>query len=533
MARLPTADENDRTLIDDFIAQQGDLTATSRFSRWHDHQKRAGESRQYQDLIPLSAPRPGEQYAFEVDLDKCSGCKACDCACHSLNGLDEGEAWRETGLLFSDDWRQPFQQTVTSACHHCADPACLNGCPVLAYDKDAATGIVRHLDDQCIGCQYCVIKCPYEVPKYSAARGIVRKCDMCANRLAVGEAPACVQACPSEAIRISVVTRPSTEKGARMPDPATVLPGAPSAAITLPTTRFISKRPLPPQLLAGDHAQVKPAPSHLPLTFMLVLTQLAAGASVGAMITSEKVLALAPPAVLALALGLASLHLGKPLKAWRAFLGWRRSWFSREIIVFSAYFALAAAGAVARLFPALNRFQTIIGCAAAAMGIAGVVCSAMIYVDTHREFWNGPRTFGKFLGTTALLGVAAILACVEMASPVSSRTVALSVLLVLISLVKLSFEHRIMRHLVDEETPRPTPLNKSARLFAGPLGLPARLRIAFGIAGGVVLPLIFLLQPHSSGGWLVLSLCCVGEWIERYLFFVAVAPRKMPGGVAT
>ena len=74
---------------------------------------------------------------------------------------------------------EPYQQTVTTACHHCVEPACLEGCPVLAYEKDAETGIVRHLDDQCIGCQYCVLKCPYDVPKYSAKRGIVRKCDMC------------------------------------------------------------------------------------------------------------------------------------------------------------------------------------------------------------------------------------------------------------------------------------------------------------------------------------------------------------------
>lgn len=533
MARTSTAKENERTLIDELIAQQQDLTATSRFSRWHDRKNGTDGIRQYRDLIPLSAPRPGEQYAFAVDLAKCSGCKACVCACHSLNGLDEGEAWRKTGLLFSDDWRQPFQQTITTACHHCADPACLNGCPVLAYDKDVTTGIVRHLDDQCIGCQYCVMKCPYEVPKYSAARGIVRKCDMCANRLAVGEAPACVQACPGEAIRITVIAKPAVEKGKRIPDPATVLPGAPSAALTLPATQFISKRPLSQALLAGDHAQVNPAPAHLPLTFMLVLTQLSAGASVSAVIVSEKKLIFSTPIILALALGLASLHLGKPLKAWRAFLGWRRSWFSREIIVFSAYFGLATVGAGADFFPALNPFQWLIGCSAAAMGILGIVCSAMIYVDTHREFWSGIRTFGKFFGTTLLLGAAATLACAEIGSPASSEAVALSILLAVISVAKLSFEHRIMRHLVDEETPRPTPLNKTARLLAGPLGMFYRLRMAFGIFGGIVLPLIFLLQPNPFGGWIVLALCCIGEWLERCLFFVAVAPRKMPGGVAS
>jgi len=206
----PAENEDDsRTLIDVLLAEQRDLTAVERFAGWHD--SRNGHSRSnghYKNLIPLTAPKRGEQFAFEVDLDKCSGCKACVTACHSLNGLDESETWRGVGLLVSQPSTlnsQPFQQHITTACHHCADPGCMNGCPVLAYDKDSVTGIVRHLDDQCIGCQYCVMKCPYEVPKYSDRLGIVRKCDMCANRLAVGEAPACVQACPSEAIKITVV----------------------------------------------------------------------------------------------------------------------------------------------------------------------------------------------------------------------------------------------------------------------------------------------------------------------------------------
>ena len=126
-------------------------------------------------------------------------------ACHSLNGLDDDEAWRDVGLLVGGTAGLPVIQHVTSACHHCLDPACLSACPVDAYEKDPITGIVKHLDDQCFGCQYCTLACPYDVPKFHAAKGIVRKCDMCGDRLHAGEAPACVQACPHEAIRITVV----------------------------------------------------------------------------------------------------------------------------------------------------------------------------------------------------------------------------------------------------------------------------------------------------------------------------------------
>src|SRR6185369_3646357 len=164
-------------------------------------------------------------YAFEVDLDSCTGCKACVSACHSLNGLDDDETWRDVGLLIGGDRRHPFQQTVTTACHHCADPACLNGCPVLAYEKDPVTGIVRHLDDQCIGCSYCILKCPYDVPKFNHRLGIVRKCDMCHGRLLHGEAPACVQACPHEAIRIDIVNQNSVRAVSAIPG-VSVLPGA-------------------------------------------------------------------------------------------------------------------------------------------------------------------------------------------------------------------------------------------------------------------------------------------------------------------
>ncbi len=142
-------------LIDELLAEQSRLqTPVVRAATAFDQiGSQNAAPKNFQSLIPLTKPRPGEQYAFEVELDSCTGCKACVSACHSLNGLDDEETWRDVGLLVGGSRAHPFTQTVTTACHHCADPACLNGCPVLAYEKDPLTGIVRHLDDQCIGCQ--------------------------------------------------------------------------------------------------------------------------------------------------------------------------------------------------------------------------------------------------------------------------------------------------------------------------------------------------------------------------------------------
>jgi len=111
---------------------QATLTAVERFSKQHDLAEFDGRNKLYRELLPLQQPKPHEQYAFEVDLDACSGCKACVSACHTLNGLDEGESWRTVGMLQGGSLQLPAMQTVTTSCHHCLEPACLQGCPVQA-----------------------------------------------------------------------------------------------------------------------------------------------------------------------------------------------------------------------------------------------------------------------------------------------------------------------------------------------------------------------------------------------------------------
>jgi formate dehydrogenase iron-sulfur subunit len=545
------------------LDEQQLLTPVAKFTREHGKEGPPAQEKYYRDLIPLSSPAPGQQYAFSVDLDACTGCKACVTACHSLNGLDEEETWRDVGVLFGGTVEEPVQQTITTACHHCLDPACMNGCPVNAYDKDPVTGIVRHLDDQCIGCQYCILKCPYDVPKYSKKRGIVRKCDMCSSRLAVGEAPACVQACPNEAISITIVDK---EQIAMERKRNNFLPGAPDSAYTLPATRYHTTRQLPDNLAAGDFYKIKPEHSHLPLVVMLVLTQLSVGGFLSAvtlrfLFPADLMAALTPFHALValflglLALGASTMHLGRPQYAWRAFVGLKTSWLSREIIVFGLFAGCASIYAGSFWLPAISRlgglfsitelssplFQRALGISVTISGLAGVFCSIMIYQDTRRTFWRTTMTSLKFLGTTLVLGQATTLFSLVIQSRftpvITSRPEYHQIIGLLcgfigaVTTAKLLWELSVFTHLRDAGW---TNMKRTALLMSGELKRAAITRFIVGASGGIVLPLLGLLGRCNAGMAIGIIGCLLaGELLERYLFFSAVIPPKMPGGIAS
>jgi Fe-S-cluster-containing dehydrogenase component/DMSO reductase anchor subunit len=532
-------------LLNELLAEQQRLdTPVARFSAAHENGSLVAAGR-HASLIPLSAPKPGEQYAFEVDLDSCTGCKSCVAACHSLNGLEDTETWRDVGMLVGGHARHPFTQTVTTACHHCADPACLNGCPVLAYEKDPVTGIVRHLDDQCIGCSYCILKCPYDVPKYSSRLGIVRKCDMCHSRLAEGEAPACAQACPTQAIRIVTVQTELriADSGLRIgqseirnpKSEIDFLPGAPDPSYTLPTTRYVTKRKLPENIAAADATALRPQPPHWPLVVLLMLMPMAIGCGV-----ADKLFSLATPALavlcwLAGATGLAFsiAHLGQPRRAWRIFLGLRKSWLSREAVIFGMWFPLATLYTVVRLdwiqalssstgFFAPGPLRSVLATVTALLGITGLFCSVMIYADTHRVFWRFAHTASRFFGSAVILGLAS-----AMVAPGAPRWLGFA--LALVTIGKLLFEARALDPLNgDRDTI--TPARQTALLLAGPLRSANELRVGVGVIGGVVTPLMLAMSSAPAVfAWPVLALSLLGELIERYLFFRAVDAPKMPG----
>ena len=463
----------------------------------------------YQHLIPLEKPLKGEQYAFQVELDKCTSCKACVVACHSLNGLEEKEAWRDVGLILGGDDEPGWQQTVTSACHHCLDPQCMHGCPVKAYEKDETTGIVRHLDDQCIGCEYCSLKCPYDVPKYSSRLGIVRKCDMCSQRLEVGEAPACVQACPNEAIKIITVN--TSEIRPELENKREFIKGAPLPNITLPTTQYIGRK-VPDTAKPVDQEKLSLAPAHLPLVFMLMLTQAGVGTLLAATLTNPVTLGLIGSALFFIGLSCSILHLGRPLGAWRFFLGLKTSWLSREILAFSLFAPLVMIFVGMHLLP--DQWTAFIPSAVDlplsvslwVIGLAAVYTSVMIYHDTKRENWHYRWTTPAFFGTVfAFIGMA------------------LGSSFLLLCLIPLVTGLLTLLPVMKSKKSSPwSPSLHRARLLWHPLRKVTLSRLLLGLGA----PLVALLSPP-----LALCLLIGGELLSRALYFRSVHSPKMTGNI--
>jgi DMSO reductase anchor subunit/ferredoxin len=442
-------------------------------------------------------------------------------------------------------------QHVTTACHHCLEPACLSACPVEAYEKDPVTGIVRHLDDQCFGCQYCALACPYDVPKYHPGKGIVRKCDMCGDRLRAGEAPACVQSCPHEAIRIRVVDREDVRARAGAGE---FLPAAFDPTYTLPTTQFRSLRPGDLRPAGGDRP--RPEHGHTPLALMLVLTQLSVGGFLVELVAhlAGRADGVAGPTFpwVCLGLGLLGLgaslfHLGRPLYAYRVVLGFRHSWLSREVVALGLFAQLAAAYVAAdALAPGWLAgrpgLRLLLLATVVAAGAAGVASSVMVYHVVRRPFWRASTAGWKFAGTALVLGPAAALAWLGAGTAGPSgqadgRSAELfavvAAALAVASLAKLALEARDRRGEGDEG-----PLGQTARLLRGPLKRVVGLRRFLGVAGGVVLPALAVVGAAgrdpgvtATASALAFATAVAGEFLERCLFFTAVSKPRMPGGL--
>lgn len=417
--------------------------------------------------------------AFLFDANKCTGCQACELACQIENQL-EGFSWRQVTTL--NEARHPGVPTIhlSLACNHCAEPPCMEHCPALAYDKDPISGLVSLDAERCIGCRYCSWACPYDAPKFDAGHGVMTKCTFCEQRQADGPAPACVEQCPTGALGFGEL--------AELPGAAQA-PGMPTTEPE-PSIRFVPWRAEGRRLAASTPGADGSGPaaggvpragaprkitlrSEWPLVGFTLIAAVLVATFTAAAAGSLRLQAMWFLGLAAAGMGLSTLHLGRPLRAWRALLNLRGSWLSREIALFSGFVGFAAAHF---LWPGpwLGAVTVVVG------------LGALFAVDRVYDLVRPPR--GRPAHSADVLLTGALLASILMGFPAASAMVAG---------VKLALYLR----------------RKSGRRQ------PSLLWSAVRLGGGFAVPVLLgLYDPSHWPAW-ALAGTAVGELVDRCEFY--------------
>jgi anaerobic dimethyl sulfoxide reductase subunit B (iron-sulfur subunit) len=360
-------------------------------------------------------------YAFYFDASACTGCKACQVACKDRNNLPVGVLWRRVIEVSGGEWMQSgaawsstvFAYNLSMACNHCVHPKCAGVCPTNAYHV-REDGIVLLDTTKCMGCGYCNWACPYAVPQYNQASGLMSKCNFCFEAIDAGQLPACVAACPLRVLDFMEVTEAEPE------EPGIALWEVPASGHPFPLPAYSRTQPhmrvnphpamlntLEKQVANSEELRPQEAKSELPLVAFSLLAQLA----VGLFWTSSAFLALVGPGAeslrqiatalvggcLALGMLISFAHLGARRNAWRALSNLHKSWLSREILMMGLFGAGWLLSALTEA-PLLALVTCVLG--------LGLICSmASIYRLRSMALWNSWRTLAGFLLSALLLGL--------------------------------------------------------------------------------------------------------------------------------
>lgn len=347
------------------------------------------------------------QNAFVFDDNKCTGCQACQIACTIENDLDPDMDWRQVDTF--NESRLPgipsFHHSL--ACNHCIEAPCMKYCPALAYSRDTQTGAVLIDKDSCIGCKYCTWVCPYDAPKYNQSKGVVEKCTFCNHRLQNGEKPACVTACPTDALQVEELHNGVHLNSVQGFSEVGIQP----AIRIIPlrekqsTDQLLSKKDALnfPEIITGNSNQISKISlkSEWTLVVFTVLFAALTGLMTG---TSYNTIQFQPLIFLAagiIGMVLSVAHLGKITRFYRAIYNWKNSWLSREIICISLFMSLA----VVYLFGLI--VQDWIAWLTTAAGFAGLFCMDKIYYvvwDSRKvKIHSSQAVFSGILFTAILM----------------------------------------------------------------------------------------------------------------------------------
>ena len=383
-------------------------------------------------------------YAFTFDASACSGCKACQIACKDKNNLPTGVLWRRVFEVSGGSWTNiaadgarlgvwqtdVFAYNLSIACNHCVHPKCAGVCPTDAYIV-RPDGIVYIDESKCMGCGYCAWACPYAAPKYNPDLRHMTKCNFCFDNLDAGLPPACVAACPMRVLDYKEVSEERTESSyqALWQTPAIEHPFPlpafsrtephlaikPHVAMHNGLAKVISNRDetqtqsascLSWQATPG-RAQSKNFVSfavsgfdELSLVIFTLAAQMAAGVAVFSLFFPLSTFYLLSIGFLLGFAGLASiLHLGTPMNAWRAVNHLKKSWLSREILMFGLF---GGCWLVALVLPGMGKLPL------ALTGLGLVYSMAQVYRLRAAPAWNSWRTQAAFFLSAGVLGLTGV-----------------------------------------------------------------------------------------------------------------------------
>ena len=167
------------------------------------------------------------RYGMLINTKKCVGCYACRMACQMINKLEPEEAFISYKEIEQGTYPSVYAETVPVQCMHCENAPCQQVCPTHAtYTTES--GVVLVDEEKCIGCGTCAIVCPYNAPKVDEEKKKAVRCNGCAERVAAGEKPVCVEACPARALDFGTAEEMAKmgERGniAPLPDPSETTP---------------------------------------------------------------------------------------------------------------------------------------------------------------------------------------------------------------------------------------------------------------------------------------------------------------------